>query len=468
MNNRTPVGVDTPGIVAGRLPDPVYVAQFSDSHPPLTSSQALVEAERCYGCYDAPCTRACPAGIDVPRFIQRIAQKNIRGAAYAILDANELGGICARVCPTEALCEQVCVRNTQEGKPVEIGLLQRYATDTYFVDPGKPLFHRAALSGKRVAVVGAGPAGLTVAHRLARLGHNVVLFEAKPKLGGLNEYGLASYKTTGDFAQHEIRWLLSIGGISVRTHQMLGRDIHLDALRAEFDAVFLGMGLAGVNALGIPEPAASGLEEAVDFIARLRQCDDLASFPVGRQVVVIGGGMTAVDAAVQAKKLGAREVTMVYRRGESAMKASAVEIDWARSNGVTIRHWAAPKAVHSAEGKVTGITLAVTCEQGGRLVESGETFTLPADMILKAIGQTYVSEPAGAGLMLQDGRIAVDEQGRTSLPGVWAGGDCVAGGLDLTVDAVRLGKLAAFSIDATLRAADGAASDALVEESCHG
>ncbi|GAA4492505.1 NAD(P)-dependent oxidoreductase [Pseudaeromonas paramecii] len=475
MKNPSPVGMDAPGLLAGRLSQAAYAQNFADSHPPLTASQALIEADRCYDCFNAPCTQACPAGIEVPRFIQRIAQKNIRGAAEVILEANELGGICARVCPTEQLCEQACVRTAQQSKPVEIGQLQRYATDTYFADPGAPLFTRGPSSGKTVAVVGAGPAGLTVAHRLARLGHEVVLFDSKPKLGGLNEYGLATYKTTGNFAQHEIRWLLSIGGIEVRTEQMLGRDIHLAQLQQEFDAVFLGLGLAGVNSLGIPEPQVAGICEAVDFIAALRQAEDKAELPVGRQVVVIGGGMTAVDAAVQAKKLGAREVTLVYRRGEEALKASPEEMDWARHNGVAVRLWAAPLAVLSEGDQLTGMRFAVTAEQNGRLVETGETFTLAADMLLKAIGQRYLAEPAGAGLTLEGGRIAVDDQGRTSLAGVWAGGDCVAGGLDLTVDAVRLGKLAAFSIDKTLR--DGAvsctsssltASAASSKEACHG
>lgn len=469
MKNPNPVGSDAPGVLSGRLSPADYARNFCDSHAPLNVSQALIEADRCYYCYDAPCTKACPAGINVPSFIHRIAQQNVRGAAEVILESNELGGMCARVCPTESLCEQACVRNAQQSKPVEIGLLQRFATDTYFVDPGKPLFSRAALSGKTVAVVGSGPAGLTVAHRLSRLGHDVVLFEAKDKLGGLNEYGLASYKTTNNFAQSEIRWLLSIGGIEVKTSQKLGRDFTLSDLQRDYDAVFLGMGLAGVNALGISEPDVNGIREAVDFIAELRQANDKAEVAIGRQVIVIGGGMTAVDAAVQAKKLGAREVTMVYRRGESAMKASQVEIDWARSNGVSIRHWAAPKAIVAEQGHLQGMTFAVTHEQDGKLVETGETFTLSADMILKAIGQTYLPEAAGASLQLRGGRIAVDEDGHTSLPGVWAGGDCVEGGLDLTVDAVRLGKLAAFSIDKTLRASEGASPVALsVEESCHG
>ena len=304
----------TAGIAAGRLSGAELARNFCDAHPPMNLAQARIEADRCYYCYDAPCQTACPTGIDVPSFIQRIADGNLRGAAHTILEANPLGGMCARVCPTEVLCEQACVRNKQEDKPVEIGQLQRYATDHLMADPGKPLFTRAAPSGKRVAVVGAGPAGLACAHGLARLGHEVVLMDAQPKLGGLNEYGLATYKTVDDFAQKEVQWLLSIGGITVRHGTVLGREVHLHGLCADFDAVFLGLGLGGVNSIGIAEPQATGVRNAVDFIAELRQAQDLSQVPVGRRVVVIGGGMTAVDAAVQSRKLGAQSVHGVSPR----------------------------------------------------------------------------------------------------------------------------------------------------------
>ena len=447
--------MDTPtsracGVHAARLNLADYATNFSDAHPPLTRPQALIEAERCYYCHDAPCATACPTGIDIPSFVHRIAQDNNRGAARAILEANPLGGMCARVCPTEVLCEQACVRNTNEDKPVEIGSLQRYATDAFFARPGAPLFQREAPTGKRVAVVGAGPAGLACAHGLALRGHDVVLFESRPKLGGLNEYGLASYKTTDDFAQKEVAWLLSVGGIEVRTGQQLGRDITLDGLMAGFDAVFLGLGLQGVNALGIAEPTATGLRNAVDFIAELRQSTDLSTLSVGRRVLVIGGGMTAVDAAVQSRKLGAEDVTIVYRRGAEAMSASRVEQQWAQTNGVTIRHWAAPQELLCEAGAVKGMRFAATALRDGKLVETGESFTLEADMVLKAIGQTYVTEPAGKAIALQGGRIATDAAGRTSLARVWAGGDCRAGGRDLTVEAVEHGKLAALSIHEAL------------------
>ncbi len=440
---------NTPGIAAGRLAEADYALNFSDAHPPLNRRQALIEAERCYYCYDAPCITACPTGIDIPSFIQRIAQENNRGAAQAILEANPLGGMCARVCPTEMLCEQACVRNTNESKPVEIGLLQRFATDAFFAKPdAKPLFTRAPATGKKVAVVGAGPAGLAAAHGLARRGHEVLLFESRPKLGGLNEYGLATYKTTEGFAQKEVDWLLSIGGITVKTGQQLGRDITLNQLAAEFDAVFLGLGLAGVNALGITEPQCEGVRPAVDFIAELRQSSP-AEVKVGQKVLVIGGGMTAVDASVQSKKLGAREVTMVYRRGVEGLSASGYEQEWAQKNGVLLRTWAAPKQILAENGRVTGVQFAVTALRDGQLVETGELFTLEADMVLKAIGQSFV--PAGVELELKNGRIATDANGKTSHAKVWAGGDCRFGGRDLTVEAVEHGKQAAISIDSFLR-----------------
>jgi glutamate synthase (NADPH/NADH) small chain len=442
--------VDLADLKSGRLNAADYERNFADAHPPLLRSQALIEAERCYYCYAAPCQTACPTGIDIPAFIQRVAQDNVRGAAEAILTANPLGGMCARVCPTEVLCEQACVRNTHESKPVEIGLLQRYAVEGHFANPGpRPLFERAAATGRRIAVVGAGPAGLAAAHGLARRGHDVVLFDAAAKLGGLNEYGLATYKVAGGFAQREIDWLLGIGGITPKLNCRLGRDITLDGLLAEFDAVFLGMGLAGVNALGIAEPQVAGLRDAVDFIAELRQSAPQI-VPVGRRVVVIGGGMTAVDAAVQSRLLGAEQVTMVYRRGPEGLSASTHEQHWAQTHGVTLRCWARPLGIEADGGVLRGMRFAATALRDGQLVDTGELFLLEADMVLRAIGQTFDTAPAGPAIELQGGRIKTDAQFRTSFPRVWAGGDCRYGGRDLTVEAVEHGKRAAESIHAEL------------------
>ncbi len=440
-----------PDIRPARLSAEEYLKRFSDATPRLSASEALLEAERCLYCFDAPCATACPTSIDVPSFIKRIADGNLRGSARTILESNPLGGMCARVCPTENLCEAVCVRTTQENKPVAIGRLQRYAVDALMESKQPQIFTRAAPTGKKIAVVGAGPAGLSCAYTLARKGHDAVIFDARPKAGGLNEYGLASYKTPDDFAQSEIKWLLEIGGIEIQNNWILESVQQLEALRADFDALFLGMGLSTTHQLGVQGEELVGVDDAVDFIAMLRQTKDLATLPVGRRVVVIGGGMTAVDAAVQSKLLGAQTVHMVYRRGASTMSASKEELEWAQTNGVIISHWLAPTEVIGAKGYATAVKFAQQELVGGKLVSTGETQVIEADMVLKAIGQ-QLGNPllAQAGFKLQGGRIATDAEGATQLPGVWAGGDCRAGGLDLTVEAVEHGKQSAHAIHAYL------------------
>lgn len=445
--------VDTPDIQAGRLRPSDYAQRFADATPRLTPSQALLEAERCLYCFDAPCATACPTSIDVPSFIKRIGDKNLRGAARTILDSNPLGGMCARVCPTENLCEAVCVRNTQEDRPVAIGRLQRHAVDALMESAQPQVFTRAPATGKTIAVVGAGPAGLSCAHTLARLGHKVVVFDGKPKAGGLNEYGLASYKTPGNFAQKEIQWLLGIGGIEIRNDWKLESTAQLKALREEYDAVFLGMGLASTADLGVPGDKLNGVQDAVDFIATLRQCEDLSTLPVGRRVIVIGGGMTAVDAAVQSKLLGAKVVHMVYRRGVESMSASKDEQEWAQTNGVVLHHWLAPVEILGNNGHACAVRFAEQAVVNGKLTPTGREITWEADTVLKAIGQK-LGNPVlqAAGFSLQDGRIATDDDGATNLDGVWAGGDCRAGGLDLTVEAVEHGKRSAKAIHAKLTA----------------
>ena len=296
-----------------------YVKNFADLHPPLSTHEALVESDRCYFCYDAPCMKACPTTIDIPLFIREIQAGHPKSAAKTIFNQNILGGMCARVCPTETLCEEACVRETAEGKPVKIGMLQRYATDQAIAETHP--FTRARSSGKKVAVVGAGPAGLACAHRLAMHGHEVTIFEARKKPGGLNEFGIAAYKAVDDFAQKEVDFILSIGGITIKNNMALGRKLKLPDLQRDFDAVFLGMGLSGVNALGAKNEDADGIEDAVDYISDLRQAKDMSKLPVGRNVLVIGGGMTAVDVAIQSKLLGAENVTILYRRGAAHMNA---------------------------------------------------------------------------------------------------------------------------------------------------
>ncbi|MCR8548342.1 NAD(P)-dependent oxidoreductase [Salipiger sp. P9] len=431
-----------PGILPGRMDKASIEAGFGDLHPALDDHEALVAADRCYFCHDAPCATACPTEIDIPLFIRQIATGTPEAAARTILSQNIFGGMCARVCPTETLCEEVCVRETAEGKPVEIGRLQRYATDRLMAQGVHP-FERDAPTGKRIAVVGAGPAGLSCAHRLAMMGHDVVLMDARPKPGGLNEYGIAAYKSTEGFAAREVDWLMQIGGIELQGGVALGRDVTLDALRESYDAVFLGIGLGAVNALGVAGDDKDGVTDAVEFIAELRQASDLAALPVGRDVVVIGGGMTAVDAAVQAKLLGALNVTIVYRRSRDRMAASVYEQELAAAKGVRIICSASPVAVHG-NGAVREIEFEFT---GDDLSPTGERFRLPADQVFRAIGQTL----AGEGLPELVGRkIGVDGTGRTSLAGVWAGGDCASGGDDLTVTAVAEGRDAAEDMHASL------------------
>jgi glutamate synthase (NADPH/NADH) small chain len=446
------------GVAAGRLKAQEYRANFSDIHPPLDAHEALVEAQRCYFCHDAPCMNACPTRIDVPLFIRQIATGNPKGAAHTIFKRNIVGGMCARVCPTETLCEEVCVRNEAEDKPVRIGLLQRYATDA-LMGSGEQKFTRAPATGNKVAIVGGGPAGLACAHRLSRHGHGVTIFEAKDKLGGLNEYGLAAYKTPDDFAQREIEYILAIGGIEVRCGARLGDGLDLDELTEGHDAVFLGLGMGGVNGLGLEGEDLDGVIDAIDYIAGLRQAPDKSKLAVGRRVVVIGGGMTAVDIAVQTKKLGAEEVSMVYRRGREHLKASGYEQALAQTSGVHIRLWSAPLRILGADGKVTGVEFEYRSAGDGNggstggTGGTGETFVLPADQVFKAIGQRFLPACIGdCGITLAGGRIAVDGERRTNVAKIWAGGDCVDGGEDLTVASVEDGNRAAASIHRSLTA----------------
>ena len=431
-----------------RLSKPQLAANFMDLHPALNAHEALVESDRCYFCADAPCQQACPTSIDIPMFIREIQAGHPTSAAKTIFDQNILGGMCARVCPTETLCEEVCVREVAEGKPVKIGLLQRYATDAAMKE--KHPYGRAAATGKKVAVVGAGPAGLACAHRLAMQGHDVTMFDARKKAGGLSEFGIAAYKTVDDFAQKEVDFLLAIGGIKIEHGKTLDKGLKLAQLEKDFDAVFLGLGYAGVNALGMKGEDSKGVEDAVAYIAELRQAKDLSKLKVGRRVVVIGGGMTAIDIAVQSKLLGAESVTILYRRGRDHMKASAYEQELALSHGVVIEEWAAPRKLITKGGRVTGLKIEETMMKGKKLLTSGKTHELAADIIFKAIGQNYVDVTAGA-LALAEGRIKVDESKRTSRPKVWAGGDCVAGNRALTVAAVDDGRRAAESINAYLK-----------------
>ena len=439
---------------SAQLDHATLAAQFTDLAPALNARQAQIESERCLYCYDAPCTRICPTEIDVASFIRNIATENINGAAKTILQQNILGGSCARVCPTEILCEDACVRNHDaEGVPVKIGLLQRFAIDhmNFAAHP----FARAALTGRTIAIVGAGPAGLACAHQLAMLGNDVVIFESLPKPGGLNEYGIAKYKLTDNFAQREVEFLLAIGGIAIQYGQTLGANLSLAQLNKDYAAVFLALGLGASRTLGLADEDALGLLPAVDYIAELRQADDLTQLRVPKCALVIGAGNTAIDMAVQIARLGCEDVTVVYRRGVESMSATHHEQEIAKANQVRIKTWAKPVQVLLDDaGRVRGMRFEKTRMLDGQVQASGESFELAADAIFKAIGQTLDMaqslDRAHTELSIASDKITVDANFRTNLKGVYAGGDCIGPGQDLTVQAVQHGKLAARAIHADL------------------
>ena len=429
--------------------------RFTDLVPPLSPRQALIESERCLYCYDAPCTRICPSEIDVASFIRNIAHNNINGSAKVILEQNILGGSCARVCPTEILCEQACVYNHgTEAQPIKIGLLQRYAIDHMKFE--KHPFESADTTGRVIAIVGAGPAGLACAHRLAMLGNKVEIFESQAKPGGLSEYGIAKYKLTDNYAQHEIEFLLDIGNININYGQTLGKNLQLKDLQEKYDAVFLALGLGISKVLDIANENAPGLLPAIEYIAQLRQAQDLSVLAVPARALIIGGGNTAIDMAVQISRLGAEDVTIVYRRGFESMSATDHEQTIAKAHQVRIKTWAQPQTVLLDDtGKVCGMRFEKTrLDTTDKLIATGETFELAADAIFKAIGQSLDADifnnyPADILQKYRD-KLFIDENYRTSLAGVYAGGDCVAPDQDLTVQAVQHGKLAATAIHSYL------------------
>ncbi|HEY4209428.1 MAG TPA: NAD(P)-dependent oxidoreductase [Puia sp.] len=435
-----------------RLTDNDYARNFTDIHPPFeTRDAALVDANRCLFCYDAPCTKSCPTGIDVPKFIKQIATDDIKGSARTIFISNIMGGGCSRVCPVEKLCEGACVYNLMEEAPIPIARLQRYPTDQA-IRHKWPLFARKASNGHRVAIIGAGPAGLSAAHTLSREGVDVTIYEKEEKGGGLMTYGVAAYKVTPEYCLEELEYILSLGGITIQFSTELGKDVQLEQLRDEYDAVFLAFGVGLARRLGIPGEDLSGVVDALRFIYAIRT-DGFPSVPVGDKVAVIGMGMTAIDAATQARRLGAGEVTLVYRRTEEEMPCTEKELEIARLDGCRIHWLAAPDKLIGLEGRVTQLR----CQKmelgppdaGGRRMPrpTGETFDMDVDMVIKATGQMPFEDlVATGGLSHRNGKIGTTgSHGITSFPGVFAGGDCVNGGKEV-VDAVQAGKLSAAAI----------------------
>lgn len=415
--------------------------------PPMTRNEAAVEAARCLMCYDAPCTHACPTHIDIPKFIKKIATENLRGSARTILESNLLGATCARVCPVQELCEGACVLGT-EHKPIAIGRLQRHAMDFVYAK-GTDLFQPGEATGKKVAIIGAGPAGLSCAGELAKRGHSVTLFEKRDLAGGLSTYGIIGLREPAEVARAEVAMVERLG-VKLETGKELGTDFTLADLQANFGAVFLGVGLGATPGLGIP-----GEEYIIDGLEYIEQSKlDAPNLVIGRNVVVIGAGNTAIDCATIAKRLGASQVTMVYRRTEKEMTAYAHEYDFIKREGVSFCFLTQPVRVHAENGMVNSLeclrmSLGPADASGRPSPQpvAGSEFFLPADQVVKAIGQQKPSLASRLKLKTEKGFIQVNSNFETSLPGIYAGGDCIrARGAASTVRAVQDGKLAGHSI----------------------
>ena len=437
-------------IQSNRLTPEEYQENFQDIHPPFENKTAAeVEANRCLFCYDAPCTKSCPTSIDVPKFIKQISTENIKGSALTIFESNIFGAGCSRVCPVEKLCEGACVYNLLEEEPIPIARLQRYATEAALQNNWQ-FFKRKPGNGKKVAVIGAGPAGLSCAHVLSREGVDVTIFEKEKKGGGLMTYGIAAYKVTPQFCEQEVNYITGLGGIEIKFEQELGKNITMHQLLNAFDAVYLAMGVGLARRLNIPGEDGEGVIDAISFIYEIRD-KGFSPVPVGDRVAVIGMGMTAIDAATQAKRLGAKEVTLVYRRTEEEKPCTDVELDIAKLDGCEIIWLAAPKEVISENGRLKQLVCSVmelgAPDSSGRRspVDTGKTFSLEVDMVIKAAGQMpFESLVKEIGLDHKDGKILV-KGSATNVKAVFAGGDCVNGGKEV-VDAVQAGKDGAEAI----------------------
>src|SRR5687767_2223055 len=440
-----------------RLTNEQYEENFADIRPPFENkTAAVVEANRCIFCYDAPCTKSCPTHIDVPKFIKQITTDNIKGSAHTIFSSNIFGAGCSKVCPVEKLCEGACVYNLLEEEPIQIARLQQYST-SIAMENNWQLFKRKSIplgdDVRKVAIVGAGPTGLSCAHVLSREGIDVTIFEKEAKGGGLMTYGIAAYKVMPQFCEDEVNYITALGGIEIKYNQELGKNISLADLQKNYDAVYLGIGVGIARNLDIPGEEIEGVVDAIGFIYELRD-KGYPAVPVGDKVAVIGMGMTAIDAATQAKRLGAKEVTMVYRRTQEEMPCTEYELNIAKLDGCEIVWLAAPKEIRGnarpddpvGRGKVEELICSKMKlgepDAGGRRtpVDTGETFSIEVDMVIKAAGQVPFEELINkSGLANKNGKVVIDNNCATNINGVFAGGDAVNGGKEV-VDAVQAGK----------------------------
>ncbi|AUS86110.1 FAD-dependent oxidoreductase [Lysinibacillus sp. YS11] len=426
----------------------------------MTKNEAIEEANRCLYCYDAPCIKACPTSIQIPNFIKKIASGNMKGSATTILEANPIGASCARVCPTEELCEGACVLNSST-KPIKIGELQRYATD-WAMETNAQLFKAGPHNGQKIAIVGAGPAGLSAARELSRLGYQVTIYEAEAKAGGLGSYGIVAFRLPNDVVDWEVEQIEQLG-VDIQTNTAVGVDISADEILAQYDSVILAVGMGAVPNLGIDGEDLEGVHDAIEFIRKTKM-GPLTNDIVGKRVAVIGAGNTAIDGATSAVRLGADNVQILYRRTEKEMTAYKFEYEFAKQDGVEFKWLTAPKKIIGNEaGKVTGIEcvkmkLGEAGPDGRQRPEEvkGSNFIIEVDAVIKAIGQTrFVSLIEAFGLAHTNGVVDIDETTmQTSNDKVFACGDVVFGngqGEAMVVTAVQQGKDAAYKIHECLR-----------------
>jgi dihydropyrimidine dehydrogenase (NAD+) subunit PreT len=442
------------------LNQPVFIPveklerNFQEFIPGLREKDAMDESNRCLYCYDAPCIKACPTGINIPSFIKKIASGNMKGSARVIMESNPVGASCARVCPTSELCEGACVLN-HASSPIMIGRLQRYATD-WAMKKDITLFEKGQSNGKTAAIIGGGPAGLSAARELARFGYDVTVYEAKPQAGGLNTYGIVSFRLPQEVALWEVEQVEKLGA-TILTNMTVGKDIQVDEIVNGYDYVVLAVGLGRVPDLAIEGEELDGVYDAIQLVEDTKT-KQLTSLSVGKRVVVIGAGNTAIDAATCSRRLGADYVTMMYRRTESEMTAYDFEYEFAKQEGVEFRWLVAPNRIIGDEnGKVKALE-CVRMELGEpdasrrpRPVKvEGSEFTVEVDSVIKAIGQDKLIPLIEAfGLEHVRGIVKVNEQNQTSNPKIFAAGDCIFGlgnAEAMVVDAAQQGKKAAHGI----------------------